>query len=400
MYMIICIYMVFSAFNLLEDGNISLAHKISYALLILGPLGVTVYSVWRRNVQLENGVYPATAWCLPAGIASAVAGAALALFEAGIPGATGIVAIGGVIAAVVAFFGVSGLRNLRAKTTVVYFDLPGEECARIAKLFRYEPFPKVSVLSMERGRIAGLFQGNAPGAAHAAVVTDPKLVDELKRKKLLAEQTGEERKEFPAFLKDPDNLWTGVMLNPIVVAVDAAKWKKVREADAQPLHNLETLLSPNLVGAYAIPDPGKSEAGRLFRDGLLRSGGGELFANLLKQAGKRLADPIDYQAVFADADLLVAIGFLHDVLPANRPRQPLAISFAQGAGWEMSRLIVPKNSPDPDLSRAFAEFAATKQGNAVLALKAGLLPGHPKALVPPGSPPRAAEGLNEAFLAE
>lgn len=401
MYMIVCIYMIFSAFNLIEDGNISLVHKASYALLILIPLGVIIYSVWQRNVQRENAAYPAVAWCMPVGIASALIGAGLAVLGGGVPGGTAIVAIAAVIAAIVALLGVNGLRNLRAKTTVVYFDLPEAECRKIAKRYRYETFPKISAVSVERARIVELLQGNPPEAAHAAIISDPEIVEELKRKRLLVEQTGEDRKEFPAFLKDPDNLWTGVTLDPVVVAVDSVKWKKAREADAQPIRSLETLLSPNLVGAYAMPDPEKSEAGRVFLAGLIQGMGEEegrdLHAKLMKQAGKRLADPIDYREVFSDADMIVAVGFLHDLLPADAPRRPLVMSFAEHAGWEMSALVLPHNSPDPELSTAFAEFVTARQGNSVLALKAGLLPGHPKGLVPPGCPPREDEGLNANF---
>ncbi|MDR0362090.1 MAG: extracellular solute-binding protein [Planctomycetota bacterium] len=400
MYMVVCIYMVFSAFNLLEDANISWVHKISYALLILGPLGATIYSVWRRNVQLANSAYPATGWCLPAGIASALVGAALAALGAGVPGAAAIMAIAVVIAAVIVFFGVNGLGVMRDEKAVVYFDLPPGECRKIEKRCRYERFPKFSAMPVERSAVAGLLQGNAPEAAHALIISDAGLVEELKAKKLLAEQTGESRKEFPAFLKDPDNQWTGALMNPLVVAVDSVKWKKVREAEAQPLRSLETLLSPNLVGAFALPDAETSGAGRLLLESLARDLGGEegreFYEKLRKNAGKRLADPIDYTEVFADDDVLVAVGFLHDVLPADTPRRPLVASFPDHAAWETSSLVIPRNTPNPEVSAAFAEFVSSGQGNAVLAMKTRLLPGHPKALVPPGSPPRADTALGAA----
>ena len=393
MYMIICIWMVFTAFDLFENPDIGLLQKLSYIFLIIGPLAFIVLSVWLGNARKESSAFSGTAFCLPAGIASALIGA-------GLMAGPVFAAIAAVPALCIAGLGFNAIRNLNKPAALVYVDLPPERAKELERRYRYERFGRFKTISLPADRLSEILTAGGGEAVHAILTRDPALIIRLKEKRLLAAQFGENRKELPAFMKDPDGYWTCVNINPVAAGIDATAWKKIRGTDPSPVTSFQTLLSPNLAGAYGIPDPEKSKSGYLFLAGLVQAfGEGEgisLYKKLARRAGATFGDPISYQGVFAKAGTLAAIGLLDDLLRAGVGATPVVIGIPAGAGFEMTMAAIPVDSPDPGLSREFLEFITSREGNGTLAAKARRYPAHPKALVPPGCPPQPEEGARHS----
>ncbi len=398
-YMLVCIYIVFSAFEMMDSTEISLAHKLSYAFLILVPLGLIMYSVHQRNTRIANGAFPATAVYFPLGIASFLIGIGLMfnpLFV--IPAA--------IIAAGFVYLGVNKIRNFRRSTTFVAVDLPQSETETLEKRLPYESFQKFQAVSSPT---AG---GASPDFhdKHVFITRNIAFLEEEKKKQQIVAELGEGPKEIPAHFKDPDRCWCGVWVNPIAAAIQPLAWKKRLGVMPEPLTSYATLLSPNLVGSFAIPDPERSAAGLAFLAGItqyyekLEVGEDEekvdvweILGSLKKNASKLLADPIDYAAYFSDPEKIAAVGFLHDLLAAQTLKSKYLVSVPNGAGWELSAAAIPAASPDKEQSSAFVDFITSKRGNEVLAAKARMLPTHPKALAPAGGPSIEAANLNPNF---
>lgn len=397
MYMLVAIYMTFSLFDLFEKSDISLVNKLSYVFLIIVPLGLIILAVWQRNSRKEVSAFAANARYVPIGIASALFGVGLFASNYGGP----LVAVlAAAIGLVLSFLGFNRIRNLTAPKTLVSIDLPPGETAKIEKRLSYEPFMKFGLVPDQK-QLETVNLPAGAGAVHLTISRDPLLFEKMSDKKLAAEQLGESPKELPAHLKDPDRRWCAVGINPITVAVNPAAWKKRLEVEAEPIRKLETLLSPNLVGSFVIPDPEKSDAGFLFLAGLVQHRGeaeGLAFLTELKKHAARMAgDPMDAREIFADPEILAAVGFLNDFLSTGYWRKALLLGVPEGASWEMARAAIPLSSPSPEQSAAFLDFLVGKAGNEVFASKALLMPTHPKALVPMGSPPVEGAAINPDF---
>lgn len=392
MYMLVCIYIIFTAFDLLENSEITLQQKISYAMLILAPLALIILSVWQRNSRLENKAYAGTAVYLPFGIASALTG--LGLMFGLVYGIIGLI-----VGAVVAVLGINRIRNGKRPETRILVDLPPEEALAIQKRHPYENFRKAQLIPVASGNLPATLAGS--GQEHLLLTKDFLILQQLKEKKLLAEQMGESPKELPAFAKETDRLWCGIALNPVVVAVHPANWKKTMNTDPVPLKSLETLLSPNLTGSFILPNPETSKAGFILLSSLAQSlgldEGLDLYANLRKQAAKLADDNVDIAEAFAKPSLLAVVGMLQDVLKANSRKLNLVVSVPSGSGGETLCASIPKNSPDLEQSASFLDFLAGRAGNEVFNYKALLMPTHPKALVPPGSPVLEESGFYQEY---
>lgn len=395
LYMLVCIYMVFSAFNLMEDANITPLQKLSYVLLIIVPLGLIVLSVWQRNTRLEYKAFPATALYFPIGLGAALLGLSSFLADMVNPYLAIPVVVVGVA---IALLGFNRLRNFRKPTTIVRIDLPEREAAKIAKRLPYERFPK---FALQPDAQFGSDTVGANEPAHLLLSRDTGALDRLKEKRRLAGLLGESEKEIPAHFKDPDRCWCGALVNPIAVAVNPAVWQKMVGSSPEPIRSLETLLSPNLTGCYVLPDPERSDAGFLLLAGLMQSLGEEegleFMANLKKQANRLLPDPLNVKEIFDDPERIAAVGFLNDFLAGSTMKLKLMLSVPDGAAWELMAAAIPQDSPDQEQSKQFLETLLSKSGNEVFASKALMLPAHPLSQVPFGCSVPEEGGLNPDF---
>ena len=393
MYTLIAVYITWSLFNILEDNSITLEHQVSYVLLIVIPLALIIFSVWQYNRRKDVSVFAAGAIYAPMAAASALLGASIHFGPfAVVPAA--------VIGIAVMLLGFNRIRNLGAARTLISIDLPRDEAMKIEKRLAYERFRKFSLIP-EQKLLESISVQPGRGVAHLAISRDPMLVEEMSGKKLLAEQHGESPKELPAHLKDPDRRWCALGVNPVVIAVNQAAWKKRMEKDASPIQMLETLLSPNLIGSFVLPDPEKSDAGFLFLAGLTQhmgeTEGMELMTSLKKSAKRMLSDPINVKEIFADQEILAAVGLLDAFLQNYSLRNPPLLGIPEGAAWEMVMTAIPLSSPSEEQSIAFLEFVAGRAGNEVMASKMRLMPAHPRAWGPPGCPPVESAALNKEF---
>ncbi len=391
MYMLVLIYIIFSFFNILENSDVSTLQSISYLFLIVVPLCLLVYSVWQRNVRLETSTYVGTAICTPMILASALIGLGLMF-------GIGYGVIGAVLGLVIAYFGFNPVFNLRNQETRLLADVNAEEAAKMTKRHRYEIVKKFRIVPMT-GNDANLVHGAEQ--AHILMTRNHDLINQLKKKGNLAELLGEGPKEVPAFIKDPDRRWCGIGLDPIVIAVHPLSWKKRLENEPEPVKSLETLLSPNLTGAFVLPDPEKSRVGKLFLSGLVQHMGMEegvaFMRELKKQASGLYSDTLDLKQTFSSPSMLAAVGQLHSFLDGGAAKMKLLLSSPEGTAWDVMMAGILKESPDPVQAEDFLEYITSKPGNERINYKLNFMSAHPRALVPAGSPTLEQSGLNQEF---
>jgi iron(III) transport system substrate-binding protein len=171
-------------------------------------------------------------------------------------------------------------------------------------------------------------------------------------------------KEF----KDPDGKWTGWYLGIFGLVINKDRWAKEMANKPKPA-SWDDLLSPDLKGKVAFPDP-------------IKTGGGYIFmANQYFRLGKDEAKTLDYMKKLNDnvgqyagtsplgielvgqGQFVLGPNWGHDILTAANKGAPVEFVAPADTAFEIGGVSIVKGAPNLAGAKAFVDWVLTKEAS-------------------------------------